>query len=139
MADGFSLALQKGLRATLAANSGVTSIVSTRIYDEPPQNVTFPYIRFGDIEPSAFDTDTTEGSLVSVSIEAHSRSASGRVEAAQMVEAVKEALHRQEASVTVAGHTLVELIFQTFSVTRDGEGRGYTAVIALQAMLEETA
>jgi hypothetical protein len=139
MADGFSLALQKGLRAALAANSGVTSIVSTRIYDEPPQNVTFPYIRFGDIEPSAFDTDTTEGSLVSVSIEAHSRSASGRVEAAQMVEAVKEALHRQEASVTVAGHTLVELIFQTFSVTRDGEGRGYTAVIALQAMLEETA
>lgn len=139
MADGFSLALQKGLRAALAANSGVTSIVSTRIYDEPPQNVTFPYIRFGDIEPSAFDTDTTEGSLVSVSIEAHSRSASGRVEAAQIVEAVKEALHRQEASVTVAGHTLVELIFQTFSVTRDGEGRGYTAVIALQAMLEETA
>lgn len=139
MADGFSLALQKGLRAALAANSGVTSIVSTRIYDEPPQNVTFPYIRFGDIEPSAFDTDTTEGSLVSVSIEAHSRSASGRVEAAQMVEAVKEALHRQEASVTVEGHTLVELIFQTFSVTRDDEGRGYTAVIALQAMLEETA
>lgn len=139
MADGFSLALQKGLRAALAANSGVTAIVSTRIYDEPPQNVTFPYIRFGDIEPSAFDTDTTEGSLVSISIEAHSRSASGRVEAAQMVEAVKEALHRKEASVTVAGHTLVELIFQTFSVTRDGEGRGYTAVIALQAMLEEIA
>jgi len=41
--------------------------------------------------------------------------------------------------VTVTGHTLVELIFQTYSVTRDGEGRGYTAVIALQAMLEETA
>ena len=139
MADGFGLALQKGIRAALAANSGVTNIVSTRIYDEPPQNVTFPYMRFGDIQPSAFDTDTTEGSIVGLSIEAHSRSASGRVEAAQMVEAVKEALHRQEASVTVAGHTLVELIFQTFSVTRDGEGRGYTAVIALQAMLEETA
>jgi len=41
--------------------------------------------------------------------------------------------------VTVAGHTLVELIYQTYSVTRDNEGRGYTAVISLQAMLEKPA
>ena len=139
MADGFSLALQKGLRAALVANSGVTDLVSTRVYDEPPPDVVFPYLRFGDITPVAFDTDTLEGSLVSVSLEANSRSASGRVEAAQIVEAVKAALHRQETSVTVTGFTLVELIFQTFSVTRDAEGRGYTAVIALQAMLEEIA
>lgn len=139
MADGFALALQKGLRAALVANTGVAALVGARIYDEPPQNVTFPYIRFGDIEPGAFDTDTIQGSLTGVSIEAHSRSASGRVEAVRMVEAVRDALHRQEPSVTVAGHTLVELICQTYSVTRDNEGRGYTAVISLQAMLEKPA
>ena len=139
MADGFLLSLQKGLRAALAADTDVTAIVSSRIYDEPPQNVSFPYVRFGDITPAAFDTDTIEGALVTVSIEGHSRSPSGRVEAAQMVEAVKAALHRQELSVTVQGHTLVELIFETFSVTRDAEGRGYTAVIVLQAMLEDNA
>lgn len=139
MADGFALALQKGLRAALAADAGVAALVGARIYDEPPQNVTFPYIRFGDIEPGAFDTDTIEGAITGLSIEAHSRSASGRVEAVRMVEAVRDALHRQEASVTVAGHTLVELIYQTYSVTRDDEGRGYTAVISLQAMLEKPA
>jgi hypothetical protein len=139
MADGFALALQKGLRAALVANTGVAALVGARIYDEPPQNVTFPYIRFGDIEPGAFDTDTIEGALTGISIEAHSRSASGRVEAVRMVEAVRDALHRQEPSVTVAGHTLVELIYQTYSVTRDNEGRGYTAVISLQAMLEKPA
>lgn len=139
MADGFALALQKGVRAALVADGTITGLVGSRVYDEPPQNVTFPYMRFGDIDPSAFDTDNTEGALVGVSIEAHSRAASGRVEVVQMAEAVREALHRQEAAVTVAGHTLVELIFQTFSVTRDNEGRGYTAVIALQAMLEENA
>jgi len=139
MADGFALALQKGLRAALVANTGVIALVGARIYDEPPQNVTFPYIRFGDIEPGAFDTDTIEGSLTGISIEVHSRSASGRVEAVRMVEAVRDALHRQEPSVTVAGHTLVELIYQTYSVTRDNEGRGYTAVISLQAMLEKPA
>lgn len=136
MADGFALALQKGLRAALVANSGVTALVSTRVYDEPPQNVVFPYLRFGDITPNAFDTDTKVGASVDITLEASSRSASGRVEAVKMVEAVNAALHRQEASVTVTGFTLVELIFQTHSVTRDPDGRGYTAVIALRALLE---
>lgn len=136
MADGFALALQKGLRAALVANSGVIALVSTRVYDEPPQNVVFPYLRFGDITPNAFDTDTKVGASVDITLEASSRSASGRVEAVKMVEAVSAALHRQEASVTVTGFTLVELIFQTHSVTRDPDGRGYTAVIALRALLE---
>ena len=136
MADGFALALQKGLRARLVATAGVTAIVSTRVYDEPPQAVTFPYLRFDQITANAFDTDSTLGSAVDITIEANSRSASGRVEAVQIVEAVRAALHRQEANVTVTGFTLVELIFQTYSVTRDTDGRGYTAVIALQALLE---
>lgn len=136
MADGFALALQKGLRAALVANSGVTALVSTRVYDEPPQNVTFPYLRFGDINPTAFDTDTKVGATVAITLEANSRSASGRVEAVKIVEAVNAALHRQEASVTVTGFTLVELIFETHNVTRDPDGRGYTAVIALRALLE---
>jgi hypothetical protein len=136
MADGFALALQKGLRAALVANAGVTALVSTRVYDEPPQGVTFPYLRFGDITPNAFDTDTKVGASVDISLEANSRSASGRVEAVQIVEAVNAALHRQEASVTVTGFTLVELIFETHNVTRDPDGRGYTAVIALRALLE---
>jgi hypothetical protein len=136
MADNFALATQKGIRAALVANSGVTDLVSSRIYDEPPQDVTFPYVRFNTIAPNAFDTDTAEGALVDISLEAHSQSASGRVEAVGIAEAVKQALHRNEASVTVAGYTLVELIFETISVTRDNDGRGYTAVVSLQAMLD---
>lgn len=136
MADGYALATQVGVLAALKANSGVTNLVSSRIYDEPPQDVVFPYLRFNTIQPNAFDTDTAQGALVDISLEAHSRSASGRVEATQIAEAVQAALHRQEGSVAVAGYTLVELIFSAISVTRDSEGRGYTAVIALQAMLD---
>lgn len=136
MADGYALATQVGVLAALKADAGVTALVAGRIYDEPPQDVVFPYLRFNTIQPNAFDTDTAQGALVDITLEAHSRSASGRVEAVRIAEAVKEALHRQEASVTVAGFTLVELIFETISATRDSDGRGYTAVIALQAMLD---
>lgn len=138
MADGFLLSAQVGIRAALAANAGVASIVSGRIYDEPPQDVAFPYLRFNEITPTSFDTDTLEGAEVLISLEAHSRSASGRVEAAQIAEAVRAALHRKETLVTVAGFVLVELIYLTLSVTRDADGRGYTAIILLQATLEET-
>lgn len=136
MADGFALALQKGIRSALVADSGVTALISTRVYDEPPQNVTFPYARFNTISPRAFDTDTTEGSLVDLSLEVHSRSASGRVEAMQIAEAIKAALHRQEAAITATGFTVVEMIFEAISATRDTDGRGYTAVVLFQAMLE---
>lgn len=136
MSDGYALAIQKGLRVTLVADAGVSALVSTRVYDEPPQNVTFPYVRFLGIEPLRFDTDTTEGAIVNIGFEVHSRSASGRVEAARIAEAIKAALHRKETSVTVAGHNLVELIFEAYSVKRDNEGRGYTATVSVQATLE---
>ena len=35
--------VQKGVRAALVADSNITALVSTRVYDEPPQNVTYPY------------------------------------------------------------------------------------------------
>lgn len=139
MADGFGLALQIGVRAALVANSGVTSLVSTRIYDEPPQDVVFPYLRFGQIIPVAFDTDSKEGSIVTFGLEAQSRPVAGRVESMQIVEAVKSALHRKESLVTVSGFTLVEMIFQTFSAERNNDGRGYAATISFQAILESNA
>ena len=109
MADGFALALQAGLRAALVANSDVTALVSTRVYDEPPQTPTFPYVRFLAIEPLAFDTDTTEGSLVTVTFECHSRSASGRVEASRVAEAVKAAPVSLTLSTRVAERTDVSV------------------------------
>lgn len=139
MADEYGLALQVGIRAALVANANVTALVGQRIYDEPPQDVVFPYLRFGQIIPVAFDTDSKEGSIVTFGLEAQSRSASGRVEAMRMVEAVKSALHRKETQVTVAGYTLVELIFQTYSAERNNDGRGYVATISLQATLEANA
>ena len=61
MSNSFALELQKGIRAALVADSGVTALVSPRIYDEPPQNVTYPFVRFGDIQPRSMDTDVTTG------------------------------------------------------------------------------
>jgi hypothetical protein len=135
MAEGFALEIQKGIRAALVANSDVTALVSTRIYDEPPHDVTFPYVRFGTIVPRAFDTDGSIGASVNLNIEAYSRE-TGRVEAARIAEAIRAALHRQESSVSVTNHNLIELICETYIVDQDNEGRGYDANIVFSAIIE---
>ena len=135
MSNGFALELQKGVRATLVANSGVTNLVSTRIYDEPPTPVTYPFIRFGNITPSADDTDGNIGAEVSFEIEAFTQS-TGRVKATQIAEAVRAALHRSESSVTLTGFYLIEMRCENYVVTRNADERGHKASVILTAILE---
>ena len=85
----FALESQKGVRAALVAESNITSLVSTRIYDEPPQNVTYPFVRFGDIQPRSMDTDGSTGAEVTFNVEGYSQT-TGRVEATQIAEERKE-------------------------------------------------
>ena len=135
MSNSFALELQKGVRATLVANSGVTALVAARVYDEPPQNVTYPFVRFGDIQPRSMDTDGSTGADVTFNIEAYSQT-TGRVEATQIAEAVRTALHRQEGSVSLTDFNLVEMRCETYVVDRDREGRGHNANIIFTALME---
>ena len=138
MADSFGLALQKGIRTRLISYTDLNALISTRVYDEPPADVLFPYLRFVEVQPRIFDVDDKTGARVDLTMRAHSRSASGRVEATQVVEAVRTALHRQEASVTTTGVNLIELIFDDYFAERDADGRGYTAYISFNVMMETT-
>lgn len=135
MSNGFALELQKGVRAALVADSSITDIVSTRVYDEPPHNVTFPYIRFGGISPQAFDTDGSTGAEISFTIEGYSQ-ATGRVEATQIAEAVRAALHRQEETISLTGFNLIEIRCETYFVDRESNDRGYTSSAVFSAILE---
>ena len=135
MSNSFALELQKGVRAALVANSSLTALVAARVYDEPPQNVTYPFVRFGDIQPRSMDTDGSTGADVTFNIEGYSQT-TGRVEATQIAEAVRTALHRQEGSVSLTGFNLIEMRCETYVVDRDREGRGHNANIIFTALLE---
>lgn len=135
MANGFALELQRGVRAALIADSNITDLVAGRVYDEPPQSPTYPYIRFDQLEPRAMDTDGSIGVDVAVTIQAFSRS-TGRVEATRIAEAIRSALHRQEEAVTLVGFNLIELICESFFVDRENDDRGHVATVVLSAMIE---
>lgn len=138
--DGYALSLQKAVRAALLADADLASLISTRMYDEPPENVTYPYARFGSIVADTDDTDGSLGSVLSFTIEAYSR-VTGRVEASRIVEAVRAALHRQEETLGLLmladRANPIELICNDYFVERDeAVGRGYTGRALFTAMLE---
>ena len=96
MSSSFALELQKGLRAALVADSSLTALVAARVYDEPPQAPTYPFVRFGDIQTRSADTDGNTGAEVTFNVEGYSQT-TGRVEATQIAEAVRNALTDQKA------------------------------------------
>lgn len=137
MADSYALALQKGLVAALKADAGVSALVGARVYDEPPQSATRPFVRIGNVEPRPLRTDAKAAASVAFGIEVHSRPAtSGRVEATQIAEAVVAALDEQESAVTVAGFDVVHIFWLTQTVGRDDDGESYLAIVAFDALLD---
>ncbi len=135
MADSYALALQKSLVAALKADAGVTALVGARVYDQPPQTATRPYIRIGGIEPRPLRTDGKSAASLTFAIEAHSRPlTSGRVEATRCAEAIVAALN--EAALTVAGFDTVQVHWQTQTVAQDSDGESYTAIAAFTALLD---
>ncbi|MDO6587331.1 DUF3168 domain-containing protein [Salipiger sp. 1_MG-2023] len=128
-----------GIVAALRADAGVGDVVGDRIYDEVPQGATFPYIKFGNFAPSPVRTDCTTSTLVTFSLEAHSRpTAAGRTQALMAAAAMAAALSDNEDAVTVAGSTLVRLQWMPGAATGgvDADGESYMEIRGFEALLD---
>ena len=137
MANGYALSLQVGLVAALRADAGVSALVGSRIYDEPPESATRPYIRIGGIEPQPVRSACGGAARVAFGIEVYSRPiTAGRVEATKIAEAVVSALDTNEAAVDVGDYTLVTLEWTTQTVARDEDGVSYLAIIAFDSLID---
>lgn len=136
MADGYLTAAMAGLRAALVADAALAALVGDRVVDEPREDIAFPYVRFGRVEPRPDDTDGHQGSVVHVGLVVHSRPEWGRVEAARICEAIQAALHRQPGAVAVAGYSVCEIEVQAWSVERKGDAATYEGRLALELHLD---
>ena len=80
-------------------------------------------------------TDGTTGAEVTFNAEADSQT-TGRVEATQIAEPVRNMLHRSEGFVTLSCIYIIELRCKKYVGDRDREGRGHNGNIIFSAMLE---
>lgn len=139
MAEGYARDIRQGVVAALKADAAVTTLVGQRVLSKARKDTQYPYVVIAGITPSAFNTTCTRGALIGVGIHVYSRSEQGDQQAEEIAERIVDALDRQEASITLEDHNLVEFIFQTF-VTGDTPKENEAAVrMSFQAMIEATA
>jgi len=77
---------------------------ATAIYDHVPQGRVFPYIVIGDIAARPFETQTSEGHDITLTLHSYSRYR-GMKEAEALMTALHDALHRID--FTIEGQTLI--------------------------------
>ncbi|WP_421724236.1 DUF3168 domain-containing protein [Bauldia sp.] len=128
-----ALALQAAVRAALIADSGVGALVGDRIYDEPPRGPTFPYVSFGEARASDWSTGTETGAEHRLVLNVWSRHR-GKAECWAIVEALQAIL--DDAALTLDGHRLINLRFETADVRRDRDRITWTASVRFRAVTE---
>lgn len=89
------------------------------IYDEVPNSVRPPYVVIGDSVLEPFDTDDVVGT--DALVELHTWSTyRGRLEVKQMQDAIYDALHRHNLSITDAHTVMVEWEYSETELDPDG-------------------
>lgn len=127
-------ALQTALYQRLVADTALAALIGgARIYDDVPRDATFPYVTFGPVTVRDFSTGTETHHEHAVALHVWSRAA-GRKETHEILGAVQDAVH--EAGLTLAGHRLVNLRFETSETRRDPDGETTQGVIRFRAVTE---
>lgn len=129
------VALASAIRAAALGDAGVQALVLDRFYDDPPPDVTFPYITIGRIESRPVGASQREALEHGVTLHVWSRYG-GRAETLQVIGALRDCLHN--AALDVTERRLV-LLFALFTdVFRSGDGRTTHGVLRLKAVTEPT-
>ena len=126
-------ALAAAIRAAAMDDAGVQALIADRFYDDPPPDVTFPYITLGRVESRPIDASEREALEHAVTLHVWSRHG-GRAEALEVIAALRGCLHN--ASLGVEDRRLV-LLFALFTdIFRSGDGRTTHGVLRLKAITE---
>ncbi|BCH32637.1 hypothetical protein MesoLjLc_45670 [Mesorhizobium sp. L-8-10] len=137
-----AVALQKAVFDALRADPAVSGLIAGRVYDRVPADsqgnvtATFPYVSFGPYDFVSDDAECIDAGEHTLQVDVWSR-AVGRVEAKQVTDAVRLALHSHEADLGV--YALVEMRVDFTQVIGDPDGLTSHGIVRIVAMIEEPA
>lgn len=123
------LVLQKAIFTHLAEDAGLIALVGARIHDNAPGDAVFPFLVLGEN-----DTRNWPGGMEHrLALHCFSRSG-GRMEAKSILGAVHVAL--DDKSLTLEGHTLINLRFLDSTTRREADGTTWRGTIRFRAITE---
>jgi hypothetical protein len=110
-----------------------TLLGGPKIYDEPPDGASFPYVTLGEARVTDWSTGSEGGEEHQLTLHAWSRQG-GHKEAHLVTGALLQAL--DDAPLTLTDHHLVNLRFALADVRREADGRTYHALVRFRAVTE---
>jgi hypothetical protein len=134
MPTSASVALRGAVHAALAADAALTGLLGgSKVYDEPPRAVAFPYVTLGETRIADFSAGNEPGEEHQMTLHAWSRQG-GHREAHAIAGALLQAL--DDAPLALADQHLVNFRFATADVRREADGRTYHALVRFRAVTE---
>jgi Protein of unknown function (DUF3168) len=136
MTTAASAALRAAIYDALNADASLVSLLGgPKVYDEPPRAAAFPYVTLGEARIADYSTDEAPSEEHQMTLHAWSREGGNR-EAHTIAGALLSAL--DDAALTLADHTLINLRFALADVRREADGRTYHALVRFRAVTEPT-
>lgn len=113
------LEIQKQVFSKLSTDAGLSAVL-TGVFDFIPQNQAFPFVRIGDQDISAFNTQSDNGFQSMMNIHVwHRPEKIGRAEILQIQSMIYELLHRTDFTLTNASVLSMMFDFSNIIVEPD--------------------
>ncbi len=131
-------ALRVALYDKLTGDMSLQNLIGNpvRLYDDVAADAAFPFATFGDSDVRDWSTASDRGAEHTVSLHVWSRY-EGHKEAQEILDAIEACLH--DASLSLSGHTLVNIQFISNQIIRDPDGATTHGVIRFRAVTEVNA
>ncbi len=126
--------LQKSIYEALTNDAVLTSLLGgPKIYDDVPQNPSYPYVTLGQSLARDWSTGSEDGQEHIITLHVWSLSG-GKKEAHEIIAAVQDILH--DAPLIVTDHNLVNLRQEFSDTRRDPDGEHYHGIVRYRAVTE---
>jgi hypothetical protein len=130
-----SLAIQRAVVPILRREVG---LVQNRVYDRPPQDVSFPYIQYGETQIVDESVDCMDLCTAYITLHVWSRSV-GKEECQRIVQQIRSSLNKRNLDLPEDGGftwDCDELQHQSTRVLNDGDGVTTHGVIDFKTQVE---
>lgn len=133
--------LQAGIYTRLTTYAPLTALVGTSVFDLVPDDQQPPFVVIGDDTAIDWSTKTNNGWDTTVTIHCWDFEKGGRKSVKAIMSAIYDALHDQNASITVTGFSLVMIRseFETTIQETSAQGQGnqfYHGVQRFRALIQ---
>ena len=129
--------LQRGIYQALAGSPTLGALLGgTRIYDDPPQAASYPFITLGESTLRDWSTGSENGDEHLLTLHVWSRFG-GKRQVHDIIEEIKGALH--DKPVSLIDHHLVNLRHEFSEVRPDPDGDTFHGIVRYRAVTEPMA